>query len=111
MPLPDRSQLCIVLAQKAVKTVVQSSLVDSVRNGVVDFLTKQVQDLGKKELPTALPDCAPTLNCAGKSRPPLSAQRSVGPKTIPTATSSSPLRVRMAPSSLTCLPCKRPFRR
>jgi len=51
MPLPDPLTTSgIVLAQRAVKTVAQSSLVDSVRNGVVDLLTKQVQDLGKKEL-------------------------------------------------------------
>jgi len=39
-----------VLVTQAVTTVARSTLVDSVRNGVVDFLTKQVQDLGKKEL-------------------------------------------------------------
>ena len=51
MPLPGSLTTSgIVLAQKAVQTVVQSSLVDSVRNGVVDFLSKQVQDLGNKEL-------------------------------------------------------------
>ncbi len=38
------------LAGQAVITIAHSSLISSVRNGVIDFLAGQVKDLGKKEL-------------------------------------------------------------
>ena len=40
----------VAIAARLAQTIVKTTLIDSIRDGVVDFLTDQTKDLGKKEI-------------------------------------------------------------